>query len=647
MNKDIILKLLRSIFLGKRFSELKNIEDQARYMTINFMFIVVMATLLILGISLINVDMVRTVIDFILVFFCLVTLILVRSKIPLKLVSIFPVTLIGIYCVYLIYTGTHTLWVSIWFHAFPLLVFFLCSMTIGLIESIIGLVLAVLILFVPLMPHPPVMDIRLRFIMGYILILAMTIIYERISVYKTRKEEELKAELANKMDIMQIMKDNIHYGIFLMDKELNILPEYSRPLTSIFSYHDSDLTGSNFLDIISSSFNTKQLQSIKGYFSMIFSKTKGRSVLESANPISEFEYKTDNQTKILNSRFYLVEQSNAEPVIIGIIEDITKEKEFEHELQAQKEAQELEMKNIFDVLQIDPVVFQDFIDETEINFNYINSLLKDNSLTEKQVVIKLYQVIHSIKANALILGLEFLGQKTHELEDKIKTFSGMETVSKNDILSLTIEIKFLMSYVDSYAAITNKINTYKTSNQVDTILYNSLSRAAGKISGELKKNVKLKSEQIDFSILDSKLRKPIKEILYQLMRNSIYHGIELPEARVKKNKNPEGLLKYSIIKNKENALVIYSDDGGGLNWEKIKTKYIEKYPEKPDIVNKKILFASIFSPEFSTSDEVNFFAGRGVGLSLVKDIVKENFGTINVVSSDSGLKFMFTFPLSA
>jgi hypothetical protein len=47
------------------------------------------------------------------------------------------------------------------------------------------------------------------------------------------------------------------------------------------------------------------------------------------------------------------------------------------------------MKNIFDVLQVDPLVFQDFIEDTESNFNYINNVLKDTTLSEKQVVIKL------------------------------------------------------------------------------------------------------------------------------------------------------------------------------------------------------------------------------------------------------------------
>jgi len=94
------------------------------------------------------------------------------------------------------------------------------------------------------------------------------------------------------------------------------------------------------------------------------------------------------------------------------------------------------------------------------------------------------------------------------------------------------------------------------------------------------------------------------------------------------------------------AEVTFSDDGRGLNWDKIKEKYLQLHPEATE-VNKKILLSSIFTPEFSTSGETTTMAGRGVGLSYVKDIVRENKGTVNVSSSESGLMFKFTFPIPA
>ena len=461
-----------------------------------------------------------------------------------------------------------------------------------------------------------------------------------------RKEAALNAQLAQERDVIRTMEDNIDQGIFLMDRDLKILPQYSKPLISIFSWYESDLAGKSFLDILSASLDNRQLKTMKSYFSMVFDKSKSMKVLESANPISEFEYKTNEKTKILSSRFHLIEQADTERLVIGIIQDITREKEFDAELKTQKEAQELEMKNMFDVIQIDPMVFHDFIDDTEANFNYINAILKDRSLTEKQVVQKFFQNVHAIKSNALVLGLENFSGRLHALEDDIKKVSGLEEITVDDILSLAVKLEVIMEEKDSYLKMVNRIAAFRTSNQLDTVLLHSLNSAVEKISAETKKKAVLKISRLDRTILESKLRKPIKDIIFQCLRNSIYHGIESAEERVRKNKKPQGLLTVSLQKSGGMAELCVSDDGRGLNWEKIKAKYLELHPgsAEPD---KKNLLPLIFTPEFSTSEEVNLTAGRGVGLSYVKDLVRDNNGTISVSSSESGLGFRFVFPMPA
>ncbi|MCL2809852.1 MAG: ATP-binding protein [Treponema sp.] len=659
MKKEKVKDILLSIFLGKRYFEITNVKDQVRYMTMNWIFMVATLPLIILGITLINVNITRTIICFFIAFLCFTALIMIRSKIPLKFVPVFPVTVFGMYCCYLLYLGDYGLWAAIWIFAFPPIVIFLCRMTVGVIESIIVLGVMIFLLFNQ-SPTNNILatissgsEVQIRILGAYFLIASLSVIYEWISILKDRKEDELKRELAQERDMIQTMKDNINQGIFLMDKNLNILPQYSRTLISILSYYDSDLTGKNFLDIIRSSFDSKQLEIMKGYFTMVFSKTKTAKVLEAANPISEFEYKVDDDTKYLNTRFQLIDHTSGMradhvatgPVIIGIIQDITREKEIELELKSQKDVQEMEMKNLFDVIKIDPMVFQDFIEDTDSNFNAINTLLKDPNVTEKQVVTRIFQYIHAIKSNAVILDLESLSNKLHTLEDEIKNTSNKEKVTVNDVLGLAIKIETFMQEMDSYIAITKKINAYKVSNQMDTILINSMTKAVDRLATQLHKKAKIKAGHIDLEILESKLRKPIRDILYQCVRNSIFHGIESVDERIKKNKNPQGLLTFNIKKVNDTAEITFMDDGAGLDWKKIKQKYLEKNPNAKN-VDKRVLLSSIFKPEFSTADEANTAAGRGVGLSLVKDLVKENKGNISVNSTESGLSYKVVFPLS-
>jgi len=450
VNKKKPSDTVRLLLLGNRYLGLTDIGDQVRYMTMNSIFMVAMIPLVIFGFTMVSTDVPRAVINFIIASLCFMSLILIRTKVPLRLVPLFPVSIFGAYCVYLLYLGDLSLWASIWLFAFPLIVIFLCQMTIGIIESVVVLLATIVIMYTPLAPINPENTISMRYIGAYLLIASLTVIYERISVLKDRKEAALNADLARERDIIQTMKENIHQGIFLMDNELKILPQFSQQLISILSYYDTDLVGKNFLDMLSGSLDAKQLQTMKGYFAMVFGKTKSVKVLESANPISEFEYKVDDRIKVLSTRFHLIEQKDTQPMVIGIIQDITREKEFEAELQAQKEAREMEMKDMFDVIQIDPHVFQDFVEDTEANFNYINEILKDRTLTEKQVVIKFYQNVHAMKSNAMILGLETFGKKLHALEDDIKKTSARDEITVEDVLSLAVMLEGIMQEKDTY-----------------------------------------------------------------------------------------------------------------------------------------------------------------------------------------------------
>ena len=431
-----------------------------------------------------------------------------------------------------------------------------------------------------------------------------------------------------------------------MNKEFKILPQYSQPLVDILSYYDGELAGKNFLDILSASLDAKQLQTMKSYFTMMFEKTRNIKVLESANPISEFDYNINESTKTLSTSFHLIEQEASEIHIIGIIQDITREKEFEKELQNQRLIKELEMKNMLDVIQIDPMVFQDFIDDIETNIDIINSILKDSTLTGKQIITQFQQNVQTIKSSALSLGLETLGLNLNNLENEIKKISEREEIFEDEITAFADKFEIIMQEKDAYIEMINKVESYKTAHRLDSVFVNSINETLKKVVEETKKKVDLKVNDLDINVLESKLRKPIKDILIQCIKNSLYHGIETFEERYYKKKKPDGLISVSIKKIDNKAEIIFSDDGRGFDWDKIKKRYLELNPQAEN-VDKKVLLSSVFLPDFSTSEETTSVKGQGVGLSLVKGLIKEYNGSINVSSTDSGLTLKFTFPLAS
>jgi|GEM_PF-1154416 len=638
-------KSIFTLVFGKRYEGLEA-HQRVDYVLLFMLFAIGIVPLAIFGFVTLPLDGQTAMNDFFLASLLAIGLIMIRSRIPLIIPSIVAVIALGIYAL-----AAHTfddtdLWQASLVSFFPIIAFILLSMKVALIVSTIVFIIFALVIFLPgFVEHTPTTNIGLRILVVYSFTMFTGFLHSYTNIRRNEERVNLLNQVTYERDLYNTMGDNIDDGIILFDSELKIQSGgFTKAVIKILSWYDTDLTGKNFLDILSGSLNVKQLQVLQKYFRMISDKTKDAALLKEANPISEFEYKIDGGVKVLSTTFHLIEDSGRQPMIIGVLKDITLEKEFEKEMQAQKDIREQEVKNMVDLLKIDPVVFQDFIDDTDANFNYINETLKDSTLDEREVVTRFFQNIHAIKSNAVVLGLETFGTKLHELEEEIKAVLHYDVIANTDILVLTTKLEVILQIKDGFLEIIKKVEAYKASRKVEDVLINSLKIAVERIAAETNKEVEIKAGQLDREVLESDLRKPIKDILFQCIRNSIFHGIEPAEERRRKEKDSRGVLSFTVKKIGGSAELNFSDDGSGLNWESIKEKYHKIYPEAKEEVAKNKLLAAIFSPEFSTSDEITSVAGRGVGLSLVKKIVKENHGAIVVNSSDSGLTFKFTFP---
>lgn len=154
-----------------------------------------------------------------------------------------------------------------------------------------------------------------------------------------------------------------------------------------------------------------------------------------------------------------------------------------------------------------------------------------------------------------------------------------------------------------------------------------------------------KNTPVDREILE-KLEAPLSHLL----RNAIDHGIELPEERVKKGKNPEGSVKLEAQHRAGMLAITVSDDGRGLDIEFLRTKIIERNLVARNIaltLTNAELLDFLFLPGFTTTSEVTEISGRGVGLNVVQSMLQEVAGTIRVFSeSGKGMVFHLLLPLT-
>lgn len=147
--------------------------------------------------------------------------------------------------------------------------------------------------------------------------------------------------------------------------------------------------------------------------------------------------------------------------------------------------------------------------------------------------------------------------------------------------------------------------------------------------------------------LDKGLIERIADPLTHLIRNSLDHGIELPAARIKAGKPAKGSIILSASHQGGGILIEVSDDGAGLNRQRILSKAIERgLPASNDMSDTEV-WDLIFAPGFSTAEVVTDVSGRGVGMDVVKRNITEMGGEVSIASQTGvGSKITIRLPLT-
>lgn len=150
--------------------------------------------------------------------------------------------------------------------------------------------------------------------------------------------------------------------------------------------------------------------------------------------------------------------------------------------------------------------------------------------------------------------------------------------------------------------------------------------------------------------LDRSIIEKLGDPMIHLIRNSIDHGIEPVKERAQAGKPESARIAFTATKERDSIKIEISDDGRGLNPEKIKEKIIakglstRKNIEKADVSE---IYNYIWQPDFSTADKVTSISGRGVGMDIVKNVVEGLGGNVSVTSTPGkGCKFHLQVPLT-
>ena len=488
--------------------------------------------------------------------------------------------------------------------------------------------------------------------------------------------EERTVQLRQKTNDINSMLQNLPQGILTIVPGGTIHHEYSRYLEDIFETKDIRdkqlipfLFDRSDVENNDKSLTMSALESSLGEDEMNFSLNEGQFV-------TEYTYYTENGIeKILDLSWSKIQGENdiVEKVMLAI-RDVTELRALEKEAQSQKR----ELEIIGQILALHDQRFQDFL-STSFDFVAQNrDVLKKTKAKSQDALAILFRNMHTIKGNSRALDLNYITQKVHDVEqeyDNQRKDPDLSWSSDQMLIQLE-EVESLVSeYADIYrhklgnnmdmhnqdkffrvekTKISNMLTYLNHMNPSDTNNFLSISE---KIKTTLSSIGTLNLREILDGVLSSlpsladELKKPepivefnhnnitikedaasmLNQIFMHIFRNSMDHGIESKEDRVKAGKSAEGKINIDVALRRNSLLIRYWDDGRGLNLKRIKQKALQNQLIK-DVNSSDIeeIANCIFHSGFSSAEKVTEISGRGVGMDAVKRFVEDQQGVVAI-----------------
>lgn len=317
-------------------------------------------------------------------------------------------------------------------------------------------------------------------------------------------------------------------------------------------------------------------------------------------------------------------------------------------------------KKISSISEINPDIR--FTDITSELFNNINTQTINHNLN--------YSNLIESDSTKVINETDLTNDIVHKYDENYKHYKNHSTIrvdtdKLDEVLELINNIKYItdqtsnidentdIRYInDVIKSLSQKsLELFVASQDLKMIpieqIFNRFSRMIRDISKKLNKEVNfiIESNNID---IDKFFIDGISESLIHILRNSLDHGIEMPDERIKINKSKIGTLKLSSYYEENNLFIVVEDDGSGIDIKKIRTKAFSQgliNEKNYSSLNDNDILNLIFISGFSTSDNATDISGRGFGMDAVKKSIEDMGGKIIIKTQKNiGSKFIIKLP---
>lgn len=474
----------------------------------------------------------------------------------------------------------------------------------------------------------------------------------------TKADAEAEAARKETTEIMETVTE----GLFLIDDNLTIATQYSKILEKILG--TKKIAQRNLSDLLSQLVSRTEVETVNGFIKQLFNARVKENLIHDLNPLDRVQVHHDNQrgnivTRWLSFQFNRVYRGKQVERILVSVKDITEAVQLEQRLAREQEQNHQQIEMLANILRIDAKMLNGFLLAAKLRINKINNILRrphhrPDDLRHK--VDEIFHEIHSLKGEASVLNMSAFISLANELEDKLQRLRRAPSLSGDDFLSMTIILDQIIELTKRIELLNRRISDMRSGNDSsdynnnqefnqflseeapvsDQLLQEHFGRFASQIAERTGKNVIFRSSGLDTTPLEEPQKSIVKDLIIQMMRNAIVHGIESPDERKQAGKQEEGKVQVHLHPVEQGMELVIEDDGRGINFDKLRSRAaeMEEFRDRdPATLSKKELFGILFSDGYSTAEELTEDAGRGVGMGIIRKRIIELQGRMSIASS--------------
>lgn len=472
--------------------------------------------------------------------------------------------------------------------------------------------------------------------------------------------QQANVELGRSLNLTDTIMEAVREGLFLLTPELTIEAKYSAATRQMF--RQEELAGADFLDLIRTITPERTHALTVRFLRLLFNPAKTDSVIAKINPLKEVEASFSSRSgqleqKFLTFTFERIREGGEIRHAMVTVADVTARVLLAQQLRESQQRMERQAELLLSVMHVEPQMLREFIEDAHTELETINALLRegrsavlsipDRNTYYRHLVDDIFKNVHTIKGTAAMLRIDYFAAAANRFEEKLAALRGRNVLDGSDFVPIVLELSEMVDSLGEIRVVLARFaETQRSlkgaSGASDTELLSALvTRFVDDLAEKSGKKVVVAFHALGDLAIPFKYKSALRNVMAQLVRNSIVHGIETPAERQVAGKPEEGHIVVAARQNNGNLELLFKDDGRGIDHKQVAQRVQELARSEPSILEPLIdrqqnrwkldaLEQMIFHPGFTTADQATEDGGRGVGMSAVRDALARLGGRISL-----------------